>query len=308
MNTPILYLAFNRPDLVKKTFLTIQGLQPKYLYVSVDGPRQNNLKDIQRCAEVKSTILEMVNWECDVKYLFRNKNKGCGAGVSEAISWFFKYVEEGIILEDDCLPDITFFPFCEELLRRYRENKKVYHISGSNWQEGRKRGEKDYYFSNFPAVWGWATWRDRWEQYNLNIIDSAGLEIVSDYLDTSGKITVKEKEYHLKCFILCKSKKIDTWDYQWRFLIHLHQGVSITPNKNLISNIGHREDGTHTTDYQHWRANLKSAEIEFPLNHPDEIKINYKADRFLIYKLLNIKQLHFVNRLNSILHKFFKLA
>lgn len=285
MNTPILYLAFNRPELVKKTFQVIQDLQPKILFVAVDGPRPNNLEDAQRCTEVKNTVIKMVNWDCRVKYLFRQENKGCGKGVSEAITWFFENVEEGIILEDDCLPDISFFTFCECLLNRFRDNKKVYHISGSNWQKGIRRGNGDYYFSHFPGVWGWATWKDRWKNYNFNIFEK---EEYWDQVKTNLPLIASskdEEEFHLNCFKACKGNRIDTWDYQWRFTVFLNIGYCIFPNKNLVSNLGHGEDATHTLDKTHWRSSLETEGIRFPIIHPKRIKISKKADKFLISNL-----------------------
>lgn len=285
MNTPILYLVFNRPDLVKKSFKKIQELKPKRLFIAGDGPREGFEEDKKKCKEVKEIISNGICWDCEVNYLYREINLGCGIAVSEAISWFFENVEEGIILEDDCLPDISFFPFCEELLQRYRGNKKIYHISGSNWQRGCKRGKADYYFSHFPGVWGWATWKDRWKLYKFDIFeDEDDWRLVEKNLPllTSSKM---EAEFHKNCFKACEGNKIDTWDYQWRFTVFRNKGICIFPNKNLVSNLGHGEDATHTLNKNHWRSNLETEEIRFPIIHPKRIKISKKADKFLISNL-----------------------
>ncbi len=281
MKTPILYLVFNRLDLVEKSFAKIKDAKPQVLFVAADGPRADEIEDERKCYEVRNYVKENIDWQCEVHYFFRERNLGCGLAVSEAISWFFEHVEEGIILEDDCLPDSSFFPFCEELLNRYRGNKDVYHISGSNWQKGNKRGDADYYFSHIPGIWGWATWSDRWADYKFDIFKNK--ENWQKLNKRLPKITnsKEERNFHLNCFEECRDNKLDTWDYQWRFLIFLKKGLCVFPNKNLISNIGHREDGTHTLDRAHWRANLKPEKMSFPLTHPNKLRVNRKADIFL---------------------------
>lgn len=305
MNIPVLYIVFNRPDLVQESLRRLQEVKPKKLFIAADGPRSNNPEDDRKCAEVRNFLKENIDWNCQINLLYRDHNLGCGKAVSEAISWFFKNVEYGIILEDDCIPSISFFTFCEDLLKKYKDEKNIFHISGSNWQQGIRRGAADYYFSNFPAVWGWATWRDRWESYKLDIISKQSLKVISNLLYSSNRLTSIEKEYYIKCFSLCEKKAIDTWDYQWRFLIHLSNGLSITPNKNLITNIGHRMDGTHTRDFTHWRANLMAEEIKFPLNHPKKVKVCYKADRYLISKLVE-KEPNIVERIKIKINEFIK--
>ncbi|WP_081212330.1 hypothetical protein [Salegentibacter sediminis] len=281
MKTPILYLVFNRLDLVEKSFAKIKNARPKVLFVAADGPRADAIEDERKCYDVRNYIKQNIDWECEVSYLFREKNLGCGLAVSQAISWFFENVEEGIILEDDCLPGNSFFPFCEELLIKYRDNKKVYHIGGSNWQKGNKRGDADYYFSNIPGIWGWATWSDRWADYKFDIFKNKENWQKLDKRLPEITNSEEEKVFQLKCFNSCKNNQIDTWDYQWRFLVFIKKGLCIVPNKNLVSNLGHREDSAHTKDSSHWRANLNIEEMGFPLKHPKRIAVNRKADKFL---------------------------
>lgn len=281
LKTPVLYLVFNRLDLVERSFSRIKEARPKFLFVAADGPRLNEIEDERKCFEVREYIKQNIDWECKVNYLFRNKNLGCGMAVSQAISWFFQNVKEGIILEDDCLPEDSFFPFCEELLQRYRDSKSIFHIGGSNWQKGKKRGYADYYFSQIPGVWGWATWNDRWADYEFDIFrNKENWKKMHKILPeiTSSK---EEVDFQIKCFNSCENNQIDTWDYQWRFLIFLKRGLCIVPNKNLISNLGHREDGAHTRDSSHWRANLETEQLKFPIKHPKKIVANRKADKFL---------------------------
>lgn len=285
LNTPILYIVFNRPDLVKKSLAKIKEASPKKLYIAADGPRASQSTDSENCFEVRRLVKEMVDWDCTVKYLFRENNLGCGMAVSSAISWFFENELEGIILEDDCIPDLSFFKFCEELLERYRDSIDIFQIAGSNWQQGIKRGHAHYYFSNISSVWGWATWKSRWDLYNYEI-DVKGVKYkkVEQNLKQISSSN-SEVNYHMNCFKRTANGEIDTWDYQWRYLVLLNKGKSIVPNYNLVTNIGFGEDGTHTFDVNHWRSKLKSKSLRFPLKHPKEIKISKKADAFLAKKI-----------------------
>lgn len=167
-DTPILYLVFNRPEETALSFEKIRMIRPLKLFIASDGPRKDHKTDFENCKSVISIIQAGLDWKCEVHYLIREENLGCGRAVSQAIDWFFQHVEKGIILEDDCLPAETFFPFCAELLLKYLNSENVTHISGHNNQMGYKRGSNDYYFSRIVNIWGWATWRRAWKKYNFN--------------------------------------------------------------------------------------------------------------------------------------------
>ena len=236
-NTPVLFLVFNRLETTKQVFEAIRIVKPKYFYIAADGPRATKENEEQVCDEVRNFVLNNIDWDCEIKTLFRTENLGCGKAVSQAITWFFENVEEGIILEDDCLPNSSFFSFCQELLEMYRGNEKVCHISGTNYQMGNKRGDSDYYFSNYPHIWGWATWSKAWKKYDVNM---------------KGYETIKNAHPLKKLFPVhimdgAFDKTIDTWDAQWLFTNILHEKISILPNKNLVTNIGFSENATHTT-------------------------------------------------------------
>ena len=161
MDTPILFLVFNRPDTTSKVFQRIREIQPLKLFIAADGPRPEKEGEKEKCETVKRSVLENIDWPCEVKTLFRNNNLGCGKAVSNAITWFFQNVEEGIILEDDILPDKSFFNFCKDLLEKYRYDERIKVIGGSNIHK--KAGIKDsYYFSSICRIWGWASWRRVW--------------------------------------------------------------------------------------------------------------------------------------------------
>ena len=163
--SPILFLIFNRPETTKKVFSAIKEVQPPRLYIAADGPRSEQPDEADHC-ELARTIATKVDWDCEVKTLFRDQNLGIRIAVSQAIDWFFEQEPEGIILEDDCLPDQSFFWFCKELLEKYRNDTRIMHIGGTNFQFGKNRTNYSYYFSRYAHIWGWASWRRAWEYYD----------------------------------------------------------------------------------------------------------------------------------------------
>lgn len=167
-NVPILFIIFNRPETTKAVFHEIRKNQPFQLFVAADGPRREIFEDIENCRKVRE-IIQLIDWECNVQTLFRDENLGCKIAVSSAIDWFFSQVDEGIILEDDCLPDQSFFPFCQELLEKYRYDAKIMMIGGSNFQFNKNKFEYSYYFSRYFHIWGWASWKRAWQFYDVEM-------------------------------------------------------------------------------------------------------------------------------------------
>ncbi|MFZ4799531.1 MAG: nucleotide-diphospho-sugar transferase [Bacteroidia bacterium] len=282
--TPILFLIFNRPDTTVRIFEEIRKRKPKYLFVAADGARTTKTGEAELCLQTRD-IIKQVDWDCDVKTLFREQNLGCGKAVSSAITWFFENVEQGIILEDDCLPHPDFFNYCEELLNKYKENEQVMLISGDNFQNGTKRGEASYYFSAYPHIWGWATWQRSWNKYDFTL---------ENYSSKEFKVILKEyfrlwteQQFWLNKFLLIKKQAINTWDYQFTFTIWENKGLAILPNVNLVSNIGFTDNSTHTNDPNHKLANIPTFNI-LPLLHPTIIERNRVADEYY-YKVYNYK-------------------
>lgn len=276
-STPILLIVFNRPHLTAKVLDSLLALQPDTLYVAADGPRQNNSSDIKRCSETRGLIKSKITWPCQLKTRFLNENKGCGKAVSEAISWFFSENEQGIILEDDCLPDPSFYTFCEQLLLKYKSNEEIMHIGGANFQDGKKRGDGSYYFSSEIHVWGWASWKRAWNTFDYNISDlqqfTATDKIKKYYQD---KTIIR---YWYNIFQRMQTHEIDTWDYQWRYAIWKSGGLAIIPQKNLVSNIGFGADATHTTATAS-SDNVPSQAIDNVLVHPAAIIRDTAADQY----------------------------
>lgn len=285
LNIPVLFLIFNRPQQTQLVFNKIREIKPKVLYVAADGPRGSVEGEKALCILARE-IATSVDWGCKLITLFRDKNLGCGRAVSEAISWFFDNEEQGIILEDDCLPDSSFFPFCEELLEKYKDNQQIFLISGFN-RLGRWGDESnDYFFSKSAGIWGWASWRRAWGIYKFE---------VPEWHDENCRITVlnslpndssrRDMIHHLD-LIDSGSPQI-SWDFQWWFYRQLYNGIGIIPNRNLISNIGFGKDATHTTDINNEFSKVKASTLKFPLRHPSEIIENllYESIKDINYGL-----------------------
>jgi hypothetical protein len=170
-NVPVLLIIFNRLDTTRKVLNSLKEVKPKFLFIAADGPRLNIIGESERCEKVRNWVLENVDWDCEVKTLFRKHNLGCGYGPANAISWFFDNVKEGIILEDDCVPDTTFFEYCSILLEKYRDDNRISIISGTNIDKQKYFSPKSesYFFSVFPLTWGWATWKRNWDNFDFQI-------------------------------------------------------------------------------------------------------------------------------------------
>ncbi|HZX57270.1 MAG TPA: nucleotide-diphospho-sugar transferase [Mucilaginibacter sp.] len=284
-DVPILFVVFNRPATTKIVFEAIRQIAPRKLYIAADGPRHGVLADIGNCCAVRE-IVDGIDWECDCKTLFRDNNIGCGLGPSQAFSWFFDNEEEGIILEDDCLPNQSFFPYCKELLERYRYDTRIMHISGSNFQYGWQR-DKDvsYYFSKNPCEWGWASWRRAWKLFDFkatsypDIIEKRQLKgYFSSTAEEFYRLSKIQKTY--------SHPNLNWWDYQWGFAIYINSGLAITPNVNMIKNIGFGETATHTLSSRDKRGKNEPGEMNFPLKHPKFIINDAVSDKRYFNSLL----------------------
>jgi hypothetical protein len=275
MNEAVLFIIFNRPDTTTVAFDRLRQVRPARLYVAADGPRASREGEEELCRAARQ-VTELVDWPCEVKRLYRDHNLGCGKGVSGALNWFFYHEERGIIIEDDIVPHPDFFGYCHELLDHYNDKPEVMHINGCNFQQGVKRSDGSYYFSAFPHVWGWASWRRAWKTYDLNLSDVNyfyNLKKLRRYFSDKN-IT----RWWYQIFFRMNQKQIDTWDYQWNYAIWNSGGKVITPNMNMIRNVGFGADATHTHD-----TNSRFADLEtFPVGkiiHPSSKEINMDADR-----------------------------
>lgn len=282
-STPILFLIFNRPETTARVFQQIRAIKPKFLYVSADGPRPHRVGEVERCQHARDVVLKNIDWDCEVHTRFLDANLGCKMAVSSAITWFFEHVNEGIILEDDCLPDLSFFSFCQTLLEYYRNDHRIMHIGGTNFQDGRIRGDGSYYFSHLAHIWGWATWKRAWSLYDVSL--SRFPSVKNDEIFLSNFPTKRIARFWLRNFELVYTNQRDTWDYQWQFTLFFHKGLSIIPNVNLVTNIGFSEFATHTHDSFHDMANRPLFHLN-EIVHPTSIVINTEADIYTIKKYL----------------------
>lgn len=275
--TPVLLLVFNRPDLTEQLIKSLEPVKPETIFVVADGPRVNHPKDKHKCREVRD-LFNNLSWSCNVETLFRDTNLGCARSVSAGITWFFESNEEGIILEDDCIADPSFFAFCETLLRKYKSNSKIYHISGNNFQDGKIRGNADYYFSIFNHVWGWATWKRAWAKFEFDIqLDN--LSAMEGFVNS--KLILN---YFTKQFRSVSQGEIDSWAFRWTFACWENKGLSILPNKNLVKNIGFRSDATHTQQIDSPQNSLPTYTMDSNLKHPQTMTINKRADLYSFRK------------------------
>jgi hypothetical protein len=266
LSTPVLLLIHARPETTEKVLASLRSARPRHLYVAADGPREGVEGEAQRCEEARR-MATSADWGCNVHTLFRSEHLGLEPAVTAALNWFFNEVPEGIVLEDDCFPSRSFYFFCQDLLDSYRNTPIVMHISGNNFQYGRRRGGASYYFSRYALVWGWATWRRAWDQFRAD-----------------------QSEF---------GQLAPTWDAQWQKTLERHGGLAIVPNVNLVSNIGFGHDASHTRTLERYSF-LPAMEIDLPLVHPEHLAVNRKADVFTYYS-------HFRNVRNLDLIWFYQL-
>ena len=276
METPVAYFIFNRPNHTKESFSTLRRNKIKKLFIIADGPRQDNLSDLEKCKEVRA-IVSKIDWPCETFLNYADSNLGLKKRVGTGLDWVFRQTERAIILEDDCIPNDDFFRFCELLLEEYSDNPKVWAITGNNFQDGIQRGNGTYYFSKYPHIWGWATWKRAWDHYDGEI------SFYDNWInspDWAKKMPDRvEREYWEDILPKVINGEINTWDYAWNACVWRDGGLTATPSKNLVSNIGFGTDGTNTLQSGGIYANMKT-ELLGPIIHPGEVAANHAADRY----------------------------
>lgn len=283
MKTAVALFIFNRPDETRRVFEAISVAKPPKLLIIADGPRTEYPAEARLCKEARE-VTKYIDWDCELSTHFSDENMGCRKRMSSGIDWVFEQVPEAIILEDDCLPHASFFRYCQDLLEHYRYDTRVMAISGDNFQFGRNRGDCSYYYSHYNHVWGWASWRRAWRFYDVNmtlwpvIRDGGWLE---HKLGDS-----RERKYWTSIFDRVHQGVIDTWDYQWTFTCWTQNGLTVLPQKNLISNIGFGMDATHTLRESNF-AELPVYEMRFPLSHPNYMLHNIDADAYTFELISN---------------------
>jgi len=271
-------LIYNRPSTTERVFETIRQTKPTKLLVVADGPRSDKADEAAKCTAARA-IPERVDWPCDVLTNYAEANLGCRRRISSGLDWVFSQVEEAIILEDDCLPHPDFFSFCEELLGRYRHDERVMHINGSNFQPNRLKSPHSYYFSRYPHVWGWASWRRAWQFFDVHLRQWADARCRRRYLETFADSW--ERRFWKQKLNAVSAGLQDTWDYQWSFACISQRSFSPTPVVNLISNIGCGPEALHTENLSDLFANRATGELGFPLRHPNDVSTELSADEYV---------------------------
>jgi hypothetical protein len=285
INAPVLLIGFNRPDLIKKAFANIRSVKPGKLYIAIDGPRDSKPEDVTLCKEVIA-ITKNVDWKCEVRYLIREKNLGCKLGVSSAISWALKDEDRIIVIEDDIVVAPAFFAFADELLEKYKNDDRIAMISANQYTP--IEIEQDYLFTKYGHIWGWATWRRVWDNFNVEL-PSLKNDIEKGLLKNIG-YTKKEQLYIEKfayrLLNLINHKTINTWDYQFAYHRIRNKLFSIAPRVNLASNIGTYSSRTDTESKEN--ENYYTRENLFILSkHPQKIELSFDYDKY-----------HFKNHIN----------
>ena len=258
---PILFLTFNRLDTVKRVFAEIKKTNVKRLYISSDGARKDVDNEDRLIEDLRSFLIENIDWECKVFTLFNDDNLGCKLAVSNAINWFFENEEMGIVLEDDCLPAQSFFPFCEQLLHHYKEDERIFLISGYNKQQKWKEDQQDYFFSNLGGIWGWASWKRAWKHYDVDIKDIESFIEEDGFINSLGKTLGSLKQNMIYSGL--KKESLDSWALQWGYARHKNNGLTCIPSISQIQNIGFGDNATHTLGRD--EAQVTRCEIKLPL-------------------------------------------
>lgn len=271
-------------------------MRPEKLFIAIDGPRKDRPQDIELCKQTRDVAQE-VDWPCEVQTLFRETNHGCLMHIAPALDWFFKNVEAGIVFEDDCIPNQTFFPYCRELLLKYKDDPHIMHISGNNFQHHNPKFQltDSYYFSRIPHCWGWATWRRAWNLYDgdlkllpavkaekklQNIFRDDAVAHRWEYLFDQARFDVKH---------VGMTAKVD-WDGRWAFSCLAHEGLCIMPRVNLVSNIGFNDQARVARNPNDQLANLPTHPIEIPLRHPEHPDVHQAADRYTYKHILGVNK------------------
>lgn len=296
---PIILSVYSRPDLAEQVINAISFYKPKKIYVIADGPKDE--QDISKCITARN-VIERIDWECDIRKNYSEKNLGPGVRISSGITWSFKTCDRAIVLEEDCIPHPSFFHYCEELLEKYRLNEKIGLITGTCFLDGTNTTDS-YYFSNYPHLWGWATWKRFWDKYSYSI---------SDWKELKRTTFVKEKvesKYYSKIwrsnFNQVMDGKIDTWDYQVIYLMWKNDQFGIVPKENLVRNIGFDSRSAHTKRPNKLFCSLKHHKLNFPLKHPIEINRNLSNDKMHLLLLYGDKPT-FLSLLIGRVYRFYK--
>lgn len=272
VRAPIALFAFNRPETTARVFDAVRAARPSRLFLVCDGPRADREGERVRCAEVRR-LLEGVDWPCAVERHYSDANLGCRMRISSGIAWVFSLTEEAIFLEDDTLPDASFFSYCDELLERYRDDERVLSISGYCPHGESPIDRESYWFSAYPRIWGWAGWRRTWTAYDAQMTSWPAFKASKAW---RGRSAV-EREAFGGWFDAVYAGTSDTWDAQFVLLGLQQSALTAIPRQNLMTNLGFGPDATHTKAMPLF-APGRVWSARFPLVHPRRVQRNARFD------------------------------
>ena len=277
-STPILLIIWRRTDTLSRLIQSLRPLSPSSLFIASDGPRRSHLEDADQVAAARSLVEREIDWPCSIKTLYSSTNHGCRDGPVRALNWFFDHVDEGIILEEDCIPHPDFLYYCATILDKYRDDTRVWCVCGNNFQSNQWRGDGSYYFSKIPLIWGWATWRRCWKAYDASLSNWPQFR-ESNLLDGSFADPLARSYWASKWELSHRDYEVDWWDYQWVYTCVANGGLCVHPNINLVNNIGTGPEATHTT------GNIIPTPLSQDrldqINHPSFVLADPAADQYL---------------------------
>lgn len=278
-NTPIAFLIFRRPEETARVFQVIRKMKPETLFIIADGPRNSEEKIL---SDNVRKVVENIDWPCKILKKYSEVNLGCNKCCTAGVNWVFDNVDKAIIIEDDCLPNESFFYFCQDLLNKYEDDARIMHISGINVNENRdNKNNESYHFSSIAQLWGWASWRRAWKKYDFNMKD---WPIIKKENRLQNVLNDKPAvDYFTYLFEKMYNYSFGTWDIPWTYTCMKENGLCIVPNKNLIQNIGFGQGATHSIANKGYIGEMKLEALTFPLIHPEKIDVD-KTNNEVIYK------------------------
>lgn len=277
MDVAVLLIVFNRPETAARVLARILEARPRDLYIAADGPRPSVPSDIEKCKKTRSLFSDIPS-STRTHTLFQSNNLGCRSGPSTALTWFFSHVERGIIVEDDCLPDLSFFSFCEKGLQRFENDHVIKLISGQN-PLGKFKTDSDVIFSKYAFIWGWASWSRAWKDVDLELRDWPSKTVADDIRKW---LSSKHAIWHWFQNFNSIKEGLDAWDFQFNFMLYRQRGLAAISATNLVRNIGFNSDATHTSDQNDTRQFLPVISAPDQLKFPEAIQPNKQFDRKLV--------------------------
>jgi len=276
LSTPVALFLYRRPECTAESFRVVSAQQPPKLLIVADGPKSD--QEREQCLAARR-IVERIDWPCEVLRNYSDTNLGCRRRMWTGLDWVFSLVDRAILIEDDCVPHASFFRFAEEMLERYKDEPRVMMINAMSSPPFAGRNDQSYWFTRYPLVWGWATWRRAWRLYDAEMRAWPGKRQEG----MLGRMLQDEDacEYWTGMLDRAHANQIDTWDYMWTFSCWANDGVSIIPSVNMVKNIGFGAEATHTTDSDSKHARLAAKEMIFPLRHPAGIEVSPADDKTL---------------------------